>query len=178
MFDPEALGELPEVYAGRACATGFTVDGHSPESPCGLVCTPGSIAERGAWVDAARELVDELQTSLAQGVTTLGLGTRVQVLSNTVEGLHGRASIEDIAAAVQELRCIREDARAVPVTPVPPPTVDPTDDKGGGWTWPTLPTLPTFTWPSFAIPECVWWGAVGILAGLILKQTGRNRRAV
>lgn len=178
MLDPEPLAALPEAYAGRACATGFTVDGHSPESPCGVVCSPGALAERGPWVDAARELVEELQSTLAQGVTNLGLGTRVQVLSNVVEDVHTRASIEDVAAAVQELRCIREDANASLVAPPPPPpSVEPPEPGGGGgFTWPTLPSLPSFTWPSFGIPEWVWWAAGGVLVVLLVSKREPRRR--
>lgn len=180
MLDPEPLAALPEAYVGRACSTGFTVGGHSPESPCGVMCSPGALAERGAWVDAARELVGELQSTLAQGVTNIGLGTRVQILSNVVEDVHTRASIEDVATAVQELRCIREDANASLVAPPPPPSIEPPEPGGdGGFTWPSLPSLPklpTFTWPSFGIPEWMWWAAGGVLVVLIASKREPRRR--
>jgi hypothetical protein len=176
MFDPEPLSALPSDYVGRSCTTGFTVDGHSPEQPCGIVCSPGSLLERGAWVDAARELVHELQVGELGGrVGMLGKSVRVQQLFELVDG---SPTLDDAVTAMQELRCIREDALALAPPPGPTPTPTPEPGGGGGFEWPTLPTLPSFTWPTLPslIPDWLWWAAGGALLLLLLSRRQPQRR--
>jgi hypothetical protein len=181
--DPEPLGELPAAYSGRSCAVDFTVGGYSPENPCGAFCTPEN---NTAWRDAARDYVARLQTGpLAHAVAKLKLGPRVATLANYVEGITAGITGPDtaeLAAIVQELRCIEVDALAAGrVTPPPPPPsigppAEPTDPDSG-WTMPSFPSFPTLpswpTLPSFGIPDWAYWAAGGLLAYLVLRNDRR-----
>lgn len=163
--DPESLSELPSQYVGRSCASVF-VEGRPASSPCALFCGPEDFTK---WRAAARELVNLLQGPLAGSVTMLGQSMRVVELSAHVEELHGSTDTEAMAAIVQELACIDEDARGIPsVTPPPPPppsigTSPPVTPPGGSWTWPTWPTIPSL------IPDWVWWAGGGLLLFMLMQ---------
>lgn len=160
--DPEAIGELPSQYVGRACASVY-VDGRPASDPCSIMCGPFDHAK---WKAAAREMVAQLQGPLAGSVTKLGLSGRVVELAEVVDELHGHSSTEEIASSLQELACIGEDARGVPSIdppPPPPPSIGTSPPiTMPSWEWPKMPTVASL------VPEWVWWVGGGLLVYMVI----------